>query len=81
MAAIRLKRVPPVLEGKSLIESNIKDYFSINIIMVSRKDTPIKISKDTVISRGDRVIAFGPYESIHTVFGEIMEAEPQGQKA
>ena len=82
MADIRLKRVPPVLEGKSLIESNIKDYFSINIIMVSRKDTPVKITKDTVISKGDRVIAFGPYESIHTVFGEIMETpEPQKQKS
>ncbi|MBQ2048916.1 MAG: TrkA C-terminal domain-containing protein [Spirochaetales bacterium] len=75
MADIRLKTVPPVLAGKSLIESNIKDFFSINIIMVSRKDTPVKLSKDTVINKGDRVIAFGPYESIHTVFGEI--SEPQ----
>ena len=38
--------------------------------MVSRKDKPLNLTKDTVIEKGDRVIAFGPYESIHTVFGE-----------
>ncbi|MBR5098258.1 MAG: TrkA C-terminal domain-containing protein, partial [Spirochaetales bacterium] len=66
---IILNKVPPMMEGKSLVESKIKDYFSINIMMVSRGDETINITKDTVIAQGDRVIAFGPYESIHTVFG------------
>ena len=66
---INLQTVPPLLENKSLIESKIKDYFSINIMMVSRGDQTINLTKDTVITKGDRVIAFGPYESIHTVFG------------
>ncbi|MBQ3697186.1 MAG: TrkA C-terminal domain-containing protein, partial [Spirochaetales bacterium] len=70
LADIKLHRVPPMLADKSLLESKIKDYFSINIMMVSRKDKPINLTKDTVIEKGDRVIAFGPYESIHTVFGE-----------
>ena len=68
-ADLLLNRVPPMLENKSLIESGIKDYFSINIIMASRKAEPIKITKDTILEKGDRVIAFGPYESIRTVFG------------
>ena len=68
LADLLLNRVPPMLENKSLIESGIKDYFSINIIMVSRKEEPIKITKDTILEKGDRVIAFGPYESIRTVF-------------
>ena len=73
LADIRLNRVPGVIEGKSLLESKIKDYFSINIMMVSRNDEPIRITKNTVLAKGDRVIAFGPYESIHTVFGDSKE--------
>ena len=74
LADIKLNRVPPVLVGKSLVESRIKDYFSINIMMVSRKEKPINLTKDTVIEKGDRVIAFGPYENIHTVFGEAHDS-------
>lgn len=70
LADIRLNRVPPVMAEKSLLESRIKEFFSINIMMVSRDDKPISINKDTVLEKGDRVIAFGPYESIHTVFGD-----------
>ena len=69
LADLLLNRVPTMLENKSLLESGIKDYFSINIMMVSRKEEPVKITKDTILEKGDRVIAFGPYESIRTVFG------------
>lgn len=69
LADLWLNRVPPILKGKTLEESKIKDYFSINLIMVSRTKNPIKVTKDTILRKGDRVIAFGPYESIRTVFG------------
>ena len=69
LADLWLNRVPPMLDGKTLVDSKIKDYFSINIIMVARDKKQIKITKDTVLEKGDRVIAFGPYESIRTVFG------------
>ena len=75
LADIKLKKVPLMMEDKSLVESRIKDFFSINVMMVSRDNKPIKITKDTVLSKGDRVIAFGPYESIHTVFGENKESQ------
>ncbi len=71
LADIDVNVVPPILAEKSLVESKIKDYFSINIMMVSRDDKPINLTKDTVIEKGDRVIAFGPYENIHAVFGEV----------
>ncbi len=73
MADIKLNRVPPMMVDKSLLESKVKDFFSINIMMVSREEKPIKLTKDTVLEKGDRVIAFGPYDSIRTVFGEIQE--------
>ena len=74
LADLCLNRVPPMLENKSLLESKIKDYFSINIIMVSRGNEPLRITKDTILRKGDRVIAFGPYESISTVFGGHQES-------
>ncbi len=77
MADIMLKRVPPVLSEKSLLESKIKDYFSINIMMVSRNGETLNITHDTVLEKGDRVIAFGPYESINTVFGSIRSSDPE----
>ncbi len=70
---IKLNMVPPMLVEKSLIESRIKDYFSINIMMVSRGEKPINLTKDTVLEKGDRVIAFGPYDNIRSVFGDIKE--------
>ena len=67
---IKLNMVPPMMTEKSLLESRIKDYFSINIMMVSRNDNPLTLTKDTVLEKGDRVIAFGPYENIRALFGE-----------
>ena len=69
IADLQLNRVPPMLDGKTLEESKIKDYFSINVIMVSRGKEPIKTNRNTILKKGDRVIVFGPYESISTVFG------------
>lgn len=77
LSDIKLNKVPAMIEGKSLVDSKIKEYFSINIMMVSRDNKPIKINKDTVLTKGDRVIAFGPYESISTVFGEKKRNNPE----
>ena len=46
-------------------------------MMVSRNGETLNITKDTVLEKGDRVIAFGPYESINTVFGSIRSSEPE----
>lgn len=75
LADINVNVVPPILADKSLMESRIKDYFSINIMMVSRDEKPINLTKDTVIEKGDRVIVFGPYENVHTVFGDAKDSE------
>lgn len=71
LAEINMTKVPEILKGKTLIESHIKDYFQINVMMVSKDDRPINLTKDTIIEEGDKVIAFGPYQSIQTVFGEL----------
>lgn len=71
LAEIQMTKVPEILKGKTLIESHIKDYFQINVMMVSKDGKPINLTKDTIIGQGDRVIAFGPYQNIQSVFGEL----------
>lgn len=39
-------------------------------MMVSRNGKPINLTKDTIVKEHDKVIAFGPYENIQSVFGE-----------
>lgn len=70
LAEIKLNIVPEILKNKTLLSSHIKDFFSINVMMVSRDGVPIRLNKDSMIIEGDKVIAFGPYENIQTVFGE-----------
>ena len=40
-------------------------------MMVSRNDNPLTLTKDTVLEKGDRVIAFGPYENMKALFGDV----------
>lgn len=75
LAEIQMTKVPEILKGKTLIESHIKDYFQINVMMVSKDGKPINLTKDTIIEQGDKVIAFGPYQNIQSVFGELKTAE------
>ena len=70
LSEIELRKVPELLKGKTLISSHIKDIYSINVMMVSRNGSPIRLNKDTILLEDDKVIAFGPIESINTVFGE-----------
>lgn len=70
LCEIKLNVVPDFIKGKTLVGSHIKDFFNINIMMVSRGDGPIRLNKDTVLQEGDKVILFGPYESVQSLFGE-----------
>ena len=39
-------------------------------MMISREGGPIRLNKDSVLKEGDKVILFGPYENIQSLFGE-----------
>ena len=70
LCEIKLNVVPDVIKGKTLVSSHIKDFFNINIMMISREGGPIRLNKDSVLKEGDKVILFGPYENIQSLFGE-----------
>ena len=70
LCEIKLNVVPDIIKGKTLVSSHIKDFFNINIMMVSRDTGPIRLTKDTVLEEGDKIILFGPYENIEALFGE-----------
>lgn len=68
LAEVSIATVPSVLYGKTLFESRIKDYFSINVMMISRNGSPVPITKDSVIEKGDTVLVFGPLDAVNSVF-------------
>lgn len=68
IAEIYLKKVPLSLKHKSLADCNIKEYYDINIMMISRKGHLITVSKDTMFHEKDLVIVFGDEEHIKELF-------------
>ena len=71
LAEVNCVEVPPTLVGKTIYEAKFKDYYNINIVMISRKGDTVEIHKDTTIEHGDKIILFGKYENITLAFRHI----------
>ena len=67
MAEILIHTVPEMLLDKPLFESGLKTKCNINVLIVKRGDTPITVTKDTVIQEMDSLVVFGPYHKINEV--------------
>lgn len=68
MATITINNVPDLFEDKKLFETQIKENYKINILMIKRNELPVALTKDTVILKGDKVTVLGPYVSIKDAF-------------
>ena len=68
MAEILIRTVPELLLDKPLFESGLKTKYNINVLILKRNDTPIAVTKDTVIQEMDSLVVFGPYQKIKEVF-------------
>ena len=68
IAEIHLKKVPSVLEHITLADSNVKEHYNINIMMVNRKNHIITAGKDTILQEKDIVIVFGDENDIKELF-------------
>ena len=60
--------VPKELEGIPMKDSHLIDRYSINIVVIKRKDEHIFADKDTIIQDGDKITLFGPYNNIKHLF-------------
>lgn len=68
IAEVYVLSMPDVMDGKSLIESGLKDKYGINVLMVRRGDKTINVSKDTMFQARDVIIVFGNYQNIIDLF-------------
>lgn len=65
---IRVNLLPEALKGKTLYESGIKEDYSINVMLVRRRNKNINITKDTIIEEGDTILVFGSNANIRSLF-------------
>lgn len=68
LVEVHVHKVPKILEDKPLVDSGIKEKYSINVMMIKRNDMPVPVKKDTTIQQGDKVAVFGPYKNIVKLF-------------
>ncbi len=69
MARIDLYILPRQLQEKTLIESNIKNDYGLNIILKINKDRKEVPTANTTFQEGDTIVAMGKEENIKIVFG------------
>ena len=65
---IFINKIPEILENKTLMESNLKNQYNINLLMLKRGNRTIEISKDTVVQNKDRIVIFGNKQVIKDLF-------------
>ncbi len=65
---VDVDEVPAELENVAMKDSHLVDRYSINIVVIKRKDQYVFADKDTIIQKGDKITLFGPYKSISHLF-------------
>ena len=68
MAQIEIHNLPEILKDKKLFESEIKTVYNLNVIMLRRNDSSIKVTKDTIIKDNDEIVIYGNYSNIKKIF-------------
>lgn len=68
MVEVKINSVPVVLEGKTLVESDLRGRFAINVMFIKRDGEILEVTKDSVIKSGDMLMVFGPFQAIKNVF-------------
>lgn len=63
-----VNEVPEELKNVKIKDSHLTDQYSINIVVIKRKDEYIFADKDTIIKKGDILTVFGPYKNIKLLF-------------
>lgn len=68
IAEVYIKNVPPMLDGKSLAESELKSRYKLNFLMYKRKGKVRDVTKDTIFQKEDVVVVFGNQLNIKELF-------------
>lgn len=65
---IYIHQLPEFLNNKTIHESKIKSEYNINILSIKRNKRLIDITRNTVISTNDTLLAYGSFQSIKDCF-------------
>ena len=65
---VQVTEVPKELKNIKIKDSHLTDHYSINIVVIKRKDEYLFADKDTIIKKGDTITVFGPYRNIKLLF-------------
>ena len=75
VANVTLNNLPDSIRNKTLEEADIKRQYNIIILIMTRKDISIEVSRYTRFEVQDKLVVFGPYTAIKEVFQGNGEAE------
>lgn len=65
---VYVDEVPKELKNVKIKDSHLTDQYSINIVVIKRKDEYLFADKETIIKKGDTITLFGPYKNIKLLF-------------
>lgn len=65
---IYINNIPEVLRDKTLEESNFKQQYNLNLLILKRGNRTIEITKNTVIQNKDEIVVFGDKQTIKDLF-------------
>ena len=65
---VYVDEVPKELKNVKIKDSHLTDQYSINIVVIKRKDEYLFVDKETIIKKGDTITLFGPYKNIKLLF-------------
>ncbi len=75
VADVTLNNLPDYIRNKTLAEADIKRQYSIIILILTRKDIPIEVTRYTRFEVKDKLVVFGPYMNIKEIFRGSSEEE------
>lgn len=69
MAEIFLKHLPPLLSDVKLVDSNLKEKYQLQILLIKRDGRTLeKINGETIVKKNDLVVLFGPKKYVREIF-------------
>lgn len=73
LCEVIINDLPEIFENTTLSTCGIKEKYNISVMMVQHETSQETAGRDTVISKNDTVVVFGPYDNIKALFRTIEE--------
>jgi len=65
---VLINEMPSKLVDKPLFETDLKNNYRINLLILKRKNKVLEVSANTILQKGDLIVVFGPLQSIKDLF-------------